>query len=150
MGLETFTSTSPEQTMELGRALAARIGPYKVIALQGALGSGKTHFVKGFAQLWGINPQQVSSPSYSLIQEYIGQNQIIYHIDAYRLNTTDEARSIGLDELLYSDELCLVEWPEHIRELLPPDTLWIQFTQADELTRRIDIHFSEASPQHLV
>lgn len=145
MGVESYISSSPEETMEIGRKLANRIGALTIIALQGELGSGKTHFVKGFAQGFGIDPNNVSSPTYSLIQEYIGQNQIIYHIDAYRLNTTDEAHSIGLDELLYGDELCLVEWPERIRELLPLDTLWIHFTRLGEHSRRIDIHFSETS-----
>lgn len=140
MGVETFTTTSPEATMEIGHHLAAHIGPSRIIALQGDLGSGKTHFAKGFAQALGIDPQNVSSPTYSLIQEYIGQNQIIYHIDAYRLNTMDEARSIGLDELLHGDELCLVEWPEHVRELLPEDTLWVRFTRLEEHSRRIDIY----------
>jgi tRNA threonylcarbamoyladenosine biosynthesis protein TsaE len=145
MDVETFTTTTPEETMEIGHLLATRVGELRIIALQGELGSGKTHFAKGFASAFGIDPQNVNSPTYSLIQEYIGQNQNIYHIDAYRLNTTNEARSIGLDELLHGDELCLIEWPEHVRELLPEDTLWVTFTRLGEQTRKIDLHFSELS-----
>ncbi len=116
-------TNSPEQTMEQGLRLAEMLSPGDVVCLQGDLGAGKTHFTKGLAGYFGVKPEYVSSPTYALVQEYHGSEVTIYHIDAYRLNSVDEALGIGLDEILNGDGICVVEWPERISELLP-EQLW--------------------------
>jgi tRNA threonylcarbamoyladenosine biosynthesis protein TsaE len=117
------TTTSPEQTMEMGLRLAKHLSPGDIVCLKGDLGAGKTHFTKGLAGFFGVKPEHVSSPTYALVQEYHGSEVTIYHIDAYRLNSVDEALGIGLDEILNGDGICVVEWPERISELLP-EQLW--------------------------
>ncbi len=114
---------SPEQTMEQGRRLGDLLAPGDVVCLHGDLGAGKTHFTKGLAAHFGVKPEHVSSPTYALVQEYRGSDVTIFHIDAYRLNSVDEAYGIGLDDILNSDGICVVEWPERVSELLP-EQLW--------------------------
>jgi tRNA threonylcarbamoyladenosine biosynthesis protein TsaE len=117
------TTSSPEQTIEQGRQLARLLTSGDVICLRGDLGAGKTHFTKGLAGYFGVKHEHVSSPTYALVQEYKGTDVTLYHIDAYRLNSIDEALGIGLDELLEGDGIYVVEWPERISELLP-STCW--------------------------
>ncbi len=114
---------SPEQTMEQGLRLAELLTPGDVVCLHGDLGAGKTHFTKGLAGYFGVRSEHVSSPTYALVQEYQGTDVTIFHIDAYRLNSVDEALGIGLDEILNGDGICVVEWPERISGLLP-ELLW--------------------------
>lgn len=117
------TTDTPEQTMGWGVELAKRLAPGDVVCLEGDLGAGKTHFTKGLASYFGVKPEHVSSPTYALVQEYAGDTITIFHIDAYRLSSTEEALAIGLDEILDGDGICVVEWPERISELLP-EQVW--------------------------
>jgi len=135
-------STSPEQTMQIASEFADRVVRGDVVALYGDLGAGKTHFAKGFATKFGIDAQSVSSPTYSLIQEYHGPSITIFHIDAYRLGSENEALSIGLDEILDGDGICLVEWPERIPGLLPINLWTVRIHQIDDQIRQI--HVSKA------
>ncbi len=109
----------------------------KKIALVGDLGAGKTAFVKAFCQKMEV-PDNVSSPTFALVNEYIfldenGQEQIIHHLDLYRLRSLDEALGIGIEDYLYDECYCLIEWPEIISELLPNEMVFIKITtQPDE------------------
>src|SRR5690606_33257614 len=132
-------SSSPEQTMQIAHEFAKRVQRGDVVALYGDLGAGKTHFVKGFATYFGINEQSVSSPTYSLIQEYHGSGISIYHIDAYRLGSDNEAIAIGLDEILDGDGISIVEWPERIPGLLPHQLWTIRIDRLDDQQRHIQI-----------
>jgi len=131
------TTQSPEQTMDLGRRFADVLVPGDVVCLSGDLGAGKTHFTKGLAAHFGIKQEHVSSPTYALIQEYQGTDVTIYHIDAYRLNSIDEALGIGLDEILYGDGIYVVEWPERISELLPEHQWKVEITDQGDNQRQI-------------
>ena len=119
-----FISHSEEQTISFARRWAAGLQPGDVVALQGNLGAGKTHFVKGVAEALGIKKQKVQSPTFSLINEY-GGNLPLYHFDCYRMKTAREALEIGVEEYLYGDGVCIIEWPERIQALLPDQTIWI-------------------------
>jgi len=131
------TTSSPEQTMELGLRLAEMLSPGDIVCLQGDLGAGKTHFTKGMAGFFGVKPEHVSSPTYALVQEYHGSEVTIFHIDAYRLNSVEEAFGIGLDEVLCGDGIYIVEWPERISELLPSNHWSVRIVHKGDNQRQI-------------
>ena len=111
-------------------------GIKSVLAFHGELGAGKTTFIKALCKAKGVK-EVVSSPTFSLINEYIfkdsnGRGNIIYHLDLYRIRDEEEAVQAGIEDCLYSGSLCLVEWPEKIPGLLPSDTLHITLTPAGE------------------
>ena len=108
--------------------------------LQGDLGSGKTTLVKAFCQILGVK-EEVSSPSYSLVNEYEGSLDgkviRIFHIDLYRLNTIEEALGIGIEEYLEDESFCFIEWPELIRPIWPPESQEIKLIIEDNSHRKI-------------
>lgn len=116
----------------------AGIGNARIIALHGKMGAGKTTLVHAFCDLLGVT-DSVSSPTFSLINEYECPGGFIYHIDLYRLNSAEEAQRAGVEDCLYSGRICLVEWPERIPGLLPPDTLHVYLEVIDTDNRSIRI-----------
>lgn len=94
-----------------------------VIAFYGEMGAGKTTFISQLAQQLGVDADQANSPSFSIVNEYDAPQGVIYHFDLYRLDSPAEAVDLGLDEYLYSGNLCLLEWPERIEPILPDDTM---------------------------
>jgi tRNA threonylcarbamoyladenosine biosynthesis protein TsaE len=114
-----FETQSDEETRELGRRLAAKLPSAGVVLLIGELGAGKTTLAKGITEGRGAaRADEVSSPTFTLIHEY-GEPVSIYHIDLYRLDTLDEVRRLGLEELFDRQALVLLEWAERFPELLP-------------------------------
>ena len=136
-----FTSTSEGETKELGRRLAEKVKPGSVISLRGSLGAGKTVFAKGFAEALGIG-EAIVSPTFTLVQEYDGRLKM-YHLDLYRLSGEDEFESMGGEDFLYSDGVTLIEWSEKIDSMLPQDTIYVEITIADDLSRTITITGAE-------
>jgi tRNA threonylcarbamoyladenosine biosynthesis protein TsaE len=112
----------------------------KIIILRGNLGAGKTAFVKAFCRNLGCH-NQVSSPTFSLVNEYDCNGEKMYHIDLYRLDAVDEALDIGIEEYLYSGEYCFIEWPEIIQDLLPSDYVDVFIASTDENSRKLLISF---------
>jgi len=133
-----FTSTSPEQTIALGAKFAADIQSGTVVCLQGELGAGKTHFVKGMAEALGIDPDNVSSPTFTLINEYSGAIPL-YHFDCYRMESPREALEIGAEEYFYGEGISVIEWPENIESLIPPEAIWISIEVPDRKSRKFVI-----------
>ena len=119
-------TASAEETLALGRELAAALRPGDVIALSGMLGAGKTTLVKGVAAGLGVT-EPVTSPTFTLIQEYEGRLPL-YHIDLYRIKAEDELQELGLEEYLYGRGVTLIEWPEKAAAYLPPHTLAVAVT----------------------
>ena len=111
----------------------------KVITLKGGLGSGKTTFVKSLMNLLESRAV-VSSPTFSLVNEYDSAMGTIYHMDLYRLNSVDQAIEIGLLEYLDSGFVCLIEWPELIEELIGDDYMEVVFTEEGSDTRNIQVN----------
>ena len=137
-GLE-FETHSDEETRALGRRLAKMLPDRGVVLLIGELGAGKTTVAKGIVEGRGVaSADDVSSPTFTLIHEY-GQPVGIYHIDLYRLNTLDEARRLGLEDLFEQPVLILVEWGERFPELLPDERVEIRLTHKGEDVRRIEV-----------
>lgn len=133
-----ITSQSPEETMLIGELLAQNIVPGTVIALCGDLGSGKTVLTKGIAKGLGIVDIPVTSPTFVLVNQYVAKIPL-YHIDIYRLNSTDEVRELGYEEFFFGNGITVIEWAQKIEELLPEDYIRIELEYVSEQERRITI-----------
>ena len=132
-----LVSNSEEETKQIGRKIASILKKGDIIVLSGELGSGKTNFTEGV--LWYFNKQdEISSPTFTIVNEYETYNEMIYHFDVYRLEDIDEFYAIGGEE--YFDKgICLIEWGEMIEELLPKRYLKIKFERnfEDETKRKM-------------
>ena len=135
---EEFITESPDQTIALGKSFAEKLQVGDVVCLKGPLGAGKTHFVKGLAQGLGIEQSEVHSPTFTLIHEYLGDIPL-YHFDCYRMESPREALEIGAEEYFYGDGICVIEWPEQIQSLIPPEAIWITIDAPDKKTRKFVI-----------
>ena len=125
--LGTFITKSLDETKELAAKIAEEISGGNVIALIGDLGTGKTAFAQGFAKAMGI-AETVGSPTFKLISEYAGKKSWLYHIDCYRLKNAQQFINIGGEEYLAPVKgITLIEWADIIKEILPNDTIVINF-----------------------
>lgn len=111
--LETITTQSEEETSAVGRELAATLAAGDIVLLYGDLGAGKTAFVRGLAEGLGVSRDEVSSPTFTLVQEYRGGRLPLFHVDLYRLNDPREIDDLGLDEIAAGGVLA-IEWAEKI------------------------------------
>ncbi|UCC89931.1 MAG: tRNA (adenosine(37)-N6)-threonylcarbamoyltransferase complex ATPase subunit type 1 TsaE [Anaerolineales bacterium] len=143
-----FFSHSEAQTRRLGMRLGELLEGGEVIALQGELGSGKTRWAQGVGQGLQVG-QAVTSPTFTLVNEYSGR-LTLYHIDLYRINHAAEALAFGLEDYLYDDGVCLIEWAERVTRIIPADRLWITFYHLDETKRRITMHAAGDRYQQLL
>lgn len=130
-------SKSEEDTFRIAKSFAKQCKSGDVICLKGDLGAGKTHFTKGFASAFGIDPRNVTSPTFALINEYEGDGMDLFHFDFYRLEHLQEALEIGAEEYLYGDGICVVEWPERVEEILPPNVKNVSIKTAGPNLREI-------------
>ena len=110
-------SNSPEYTIKIGNNLAKLLSKGDVVVLSGDLGAGKTKFVEGFLHNFGLQ-DEISSPTFNIINEYISSDNNIYHFDVYRLEDSDEFYAIGGEEY-FEKGICLIEWVELISDFLP-------------------------------
>src|ERR1700722_8134561 len=108
----------------------------RVFAFHGEMGAGKTTFIHALCALKGVK-DTVGSPTFSIINAYRYAGGTIYHIDLYRLKDEEEALRAGVEDVLYSDELCLVEWPDRAPGIFPPGTIGLQITAIDRDIREI-------------
>jgi len=131
-----FFSRSPEQTRRVGVRLGGALQAGDVICLQGDLGAGKTTFVQGVAEGWGSR-DSVSSPTFIIVNVYrgVGDKQL-FHMDAYRLDSTSEAEELDLDSMLSRGPL-LIEWPERMERLIPRQRLLVQFEYMNQEEREM-------------
>ncbi len=133
-----FTTSSPEETIALGRDLAQMLTPPKVILLRGDLGAGKTTLVKGIAQAFdAASEDDVTSPTFTLIHEYRGPKATLYHIDLYRVDTQRELETLGLDDLMGENHILLIEWGEKFPRFQRERDLEIALERTGENERRI-------------
>ena len=135
--VQRFETHSGEETQAVGRLLAASLPRQAVVLLIGDLGAGKTTLTKGIVEgRRAASPDEVSSPTFTLIHEY-GEPVSVYHADLYRLETAEEARRLGLEELFDRPALVLIEWGERFPELIPKDHFEIRIMHAGGDRRRI-------------
>jgi tRNA threonylcarbamoyladenosine biosynthesis protein TsaE len=137
----TFLSDSPDETVEVGRKIGMQLKGGEVIAVCGALGSGKTYLIKGIAAGGGAqdSARKVNSPTFVIVNEYAGRVDI-YHIDAYRLNSVAEFEMIGFDDFCYPESVVLIEWADKIESaLVGIDYMRIELFHTGDTQRRIRI-----------
>ena len=139
-----FTSYSSEETMNFASNLASKLNVGDVIVLSGELGAGKTKFTEGFLKYFCLD-NEISSPTFSIVNEYKKDNIHIYHFDVYRLEDVDEFYAIGGEEY-FSSGICIIEWGEIIEEALPNNYIKITFEKdiSDENLRYLKIEYIEA------
>lgn len=130
-----LASHSPERTQEIGKLLGQSAQPGDIFLLTGGLGAGKTTLTQGIA--WGTGVQELArSPTFVLVARYRGRIPV-YHIDLYRIDNPLEALELGLDEYLFGEGLCVIEWAEKVPQVFPSEHLLVQMTYLDESTRRL-------------
>lgn len=129
-------SNSPQDTERAGAELAATLPPGTVIAYTGDLGAGKTAFTRGLAQGLGV-PGHVTSPTFTIVNEYEGGRLPLFHFDMYRLGSSDELFDIGWEDYLSRGGVCAVEWSENIADALDPDTIRVDIRQGEHPQQRI-------------
>lgn len=146
-----FTSRSVEDTTRLGIRLGEVLRAGDIICLSGDLGAGKTTLTKGIGQGWGAE-ENVTSPTFVLIHEHHRpqDEQILYHIDCYRLSGSGDAWGIGLEELMQGSGPVILEWPENIEDALPAERLWVALTLVDDNERHIMMEANGARYVELV
>jgi tRNA threonylcarbamoyladenosine biosynthesis protein TsaE len=133
----THLTTSEDETYAVGRDLATRLTAGDVVLLSGDLGSGKTVFVRGLAAGLGIDPEDVSSPTFTLVHEYRGERVTLYHADLYRLDraATDD---LGLEEMGVADGVLAIEWPERLAHAIP-GAIAVTIAITGDTERRISV-----------
>lgn len=138
MDIESLTvvSHSLSQTRELGALLGQVLEGDATICLEGELGAGKTSLVQGMGQAYGVR-EPITSPTFTLVNEYMGKDEILYHVDLYRLDTVEEMAAAGFEGYFYSDGICVIEWAEKARDILPPECLHITLKHVSEEERSI-------------
>lgn len=137
--MEKIISNSEEETKLIGRKFAKGLKNGDVIVLTGDLGSGKTKFTEGVLQFFGLE-NEISSPTFNIVNEYVKEDVNVYHFDVYRLEDEDEFYAIGGEEY-FEKGICLIEWGEMIEHALPNKYIQISFTRnlEDENLREIVI-----------
>ena len=136
--VSTTVTTTPEETVAAGRALAARLAPGSTVALSGELGAGKTHFVRGMVGGWG-GAEDATSPTFTLVHEYATPRGPVFHFDLYRAESAEEIWASAHDELESPDGLVVVEWADRFPALLPPDAVRVTIAHHGEGRRLITI-----------
>ena len=131
----TYTTHSEEETQRVARDLATGLKAGAVLLLSGNLGAGKTTFVRGLAEGLGIDPREISSPTFTIVHEYRGGRLTLYHADLYRLERT-ATEDIGLEEMGAADGVLAIEWPDRLTHALPGAQV-VDIHLVDDSTRRI-------------
>ena len=136
MPSQRFITNSPEETEALGARLARALEPGAVVAFTGDLGAGKTAFVRGLARGLGVQ-DRVTSPTFTVVNEYEGGRLPLFHFDLYRLGSADELFDIGWEDYLARGGVCAVEWSERMEELLEPGTIRVDLRRGEDEDRRV-------------
>jgi len=131
---------SADETIAFGRELAARLAPPKIVLMRGDLGAGKTTMVKGIAEAFGAaEPEEVTSPTFTLIHEYRGPEVTVYHIDLYRIDTEKELATLAIDDLIDERSVVLIEWGEKFERFRRERDVEITIARRGENEREIRI-----------
>ena len=133
----TYETNSPEQTESVGQALGAVLQPGTVLAYRGDLGAGKTAFTRGLAKGLGCT-ERVTSPTYTIVNEYLSGRLPLFHFDMYRLESADDLWDIGWEDYLQRGGICAVEWSENVSEAIT-DAVVICIEKISDTCRRITV-----------
>lgn len=131
--MAVFISEKPEYTLSFGKSYAKTLKSGDVVVLNGEMGAGKTVLCKGIAKGLGIE-DEILSPTYAYMNDYYGK---LYHYDCYRLNSGAQAEALGLCDYFYADGVCVIEWAENIKDVLPQNCKTVTIEKTGNDTRRI-------------
>ena len=134
--MQTIITHSPEETRALGARLARLLQPGAVVAFTGDLGAGKTAFISGMAQGLDI-PERVTSPTFTIVNEYEGGRLPLFHFDMYRLGSADELFHIGWEDYLARGGVCAVEWSENVAEAIEEDAVRVDIARGEDDNSRV-------------
>lgn len=137
----TITLPSPDATCALAAALAPRLRPGDVLLLQGGIGAGKTHFARCLIQTLQEVPEDVPSPTFTLVQVYDTPAGEVWHADLYRLSDPDQCVELGLLDA-FETAICLIEWPDRLADLVPPGALHLDFSVTGDDSRTLTLRGS--------
>ncbi len=143
---QSITLYSPQETDQFARALGGVLAVGDCILLDGPIGSGKTHLARCLIQHHMAAPEDVPSPTYTLVQTYDTLLGDIWHADLYRITDPDEIEELGLVDA-FSDAICLVEWPDRLAELRPENALYIRFVSDKQDEKRRDLELQWSDPK---
>lgn len=134
-----FKIKSIKTINETARQFIDQIGKNTIFAFNGNMGAGKTTFIKAICETMGVK-ETVNSPTFSIVNEYeAADGRIIYHFDCYRINKIEEALEIGIEDYLYSGNLCFLEWSENIAPLLPNSVVNVKITELENGERSVEM-----------
>ena len=133
-----FIVKTEAETIELGKKIGRYLKKGDIIALDGTLAAGKTYLTKGIALGLGVK-EDVTSPTFTLISEYSGRLHL-YHMDVYRLDSVEEFLDLGTEEMLYGEGVCVIEWSEKVKSVLPSNTIYINIIVNKDNSRKIIIN----------
>lgn len=138
--MQTIQIKSLETIREAAKAFIAAMDDRTVFAFYGAMGAGKTTFIKALCEELGVE-DVINSPTFAIVNEYRSETtgELIYHFDFYRINKLSEAEDIGTEDYFYSGALCFIEWPEKIDELLPGDVVNVRIAENADGSRTIEV-----------
>jgi tRNA threonylcarbamoyladenosine biosynthesis protein TsaE len=133
----TLSIDTLDQLPQVAQAFLTATAPTRVFAFYGAMGAGKTSFIKALCQTLGVE-DVINSPTFAIINEYaLPEGDAVYHFDFYRINTLEEAYDLGYEEYFYSGRYCFIEWPEKIESLLPETCLRVDIEELPDGSRRL-------------
>ncbi len=138
----TVKTFSPEETIKLGEKIGRRLKGGDCIAYKGGLGAGKTTITRGISMGLGLG-DEVTSPTFSLVNEYVGTGLRLYHFDMYRITSPEDLETTGFYDYMDDDSVLAVEWSENIMSELPENTIFVQIERIDDNTRLITIDGDE-------
>ena len=136
-----YITNSPEETEKVGAALGKILNPGTILAYRGDLGAGKTAFTRGLARGLGYD-EPVTSPTYTIVNEYLGGRLPLFHFDMYRLASSDDLWDIGWEDYLERGGICAVEWSENVDDAME-NAVWVTIHKTGENSRRIEIEGGE-------
>lgn len=134
--MSQFLCTSVDELKTIAQSLIDKYPTSRLFAFKGEMGAGKTTFIKQVCQCLGID-ESVTSPTFSIVNEYVGRDKTVYHFDFYRLKNSQEAVNLGFDEYILSGNYCLMEWPNIIQEILPPNTVMVNIEVLENNNSRV-------------
>lgn len=144
----TLIINNLESIHDVARQFIEKIGDKRVLAFYGKMGAGKTTFIKAVCEVLGVT-DVITSPTFAIVNEYTdGEGAPVYHFDFYRIKKIEEVYDMGYEDYFYSGNICLMEWPELIEDLLPDDALRITISEAADGKRQIEFDAYPTVPNY--
>lgn len=131
-----INSKSPEETYEFGFALGQKLPSGSIVCIEGEMGAGKTALSQGIIRGLGVEDKYITSPTYTLVNEYHLDDYLVYHFDIYRVSDYDELSAMGFEEYIRDDSVIIIEWADIIAHELPQKKIWITLNKAEDFNKR--------------